>query len=275
MKRKKTLILLSIFIGISFTVIPINKMQNNVDPLLLQENPKSEIPPFKSGEKLQYLLHYGIINAGIAELYVSISKKKFKGKKEAYNMVGKGWTTGATDWFFKVEDHYETYMDADEMKTLQFKRRVNEGGFIINQDYYFDQDSNVVLTQDNERYVVPKGVQDMLSTFYYARTLDYSKAKVDDIFVIPAFVDNEVEYLRIIYKGKETIKTKSGKYRCLKFNPLVLEGRVFKDDDDLSVWISDDENKIPILIQSKVIVGSIKAELISYEGLANPLARNN
>ncbi len=123
-------------------------------------------------------------------------------------MVGKGWTTGATDWFFKVDDHYETFMDADKMESLQFIRRVNEGGFIINQDYYFDQDSNKVLTQDNERYDVPEGVQDMLSTFYYARTMDYSKAKVDDIFVIPAFVDNKVEYLRIKYKGKETIKTK-------------------------------------------------------------------
>lgn len=273
MRRNRALFLLIIFLSISLGVIPINSPQNEKIVNAQLAHPKSSKLAFKSGEKLKYLLHYGIINAGLAELHVYKSKKKFKGNKEAYNMVGKGWTTGATDWFFKVNDHYETYMDADDLEALQFKRRVNEGGFVINQDYFFDPDSNKVLTQDNKKFDVPLGVQDMLSTFYYARNIDYSKAEVDDIFVIPAFVDNEVEYLRVIYKGKETIKTKSGKYKCLKFNPLVLEGRVFKDDDDLSVWITDDDNKIPILIQSKVIVGSIKAELINYEGLAHPLAK--
>jgi hypothetical protein len=113
----------------------------------------------------------------------------------------------------------------------------------------------------------------MLSSFYYARLIDYSKAEIGDIFIVPVFVDDKVEFIRIIYKGKETIKTKMGKYRCIKFNPLVLEGRVFKDDDDLSVWISDDDNKIPILIQSKIVVGTLKAELIAYEGLANSVAK--
>ena len=187
-------------------------------------------------------------------------------------MVGKGWTTGATDWFFKVNDHYKTYMDIEKMEALQFIRRVDEGGFLINQDYYFEQDSNKVRTQNNEDYTVPNGVQDMLSSFYYARSLDFSSAKMNDVFIIPAFVDDKVEYLRVKYKGKESIKVRKGKYACLKFNPIVLEGRVFKDDDDVTVWISDDENKIPILIQSKIIVGSIKAELNEYEGLAHPLA---
>jgi hypothetical protein len=273
MKAKKTFFLLFISFGFTLSVISTYTIQNNEIVSDQLNHPRSSKLAFKSGEKLKYLLHYGIINAGLAELYVYKSKKKFKGSEEAFNMVGKGWTTGATDWFFKVDDHYETYMDADKMDALQFIRRVNEGGFIINQDYYFDTDSNKVLTQDNKKFDVPMGVQDMLSTFYYARTIDYSKAKVDDIFIIPAFVDNEVEYLRIIYKGRETIKTKSGKYKCLKFNPLVLEGRVFKDDEDLSVWITDDDNKIPILIESKVIVGSIKAELINYEGLAHPIAK--
>lgn len=271
--QKKTPFLILFFIGFTF-LIPSNAIfQTEVEPLPLIEHRRSEKTAFKSGESLKYLLHYGILNAGIAELKVYAGKKAFKGKKQSYNMVGKGWTTGATDWFFKVNDHYETYMDIEEMNSLRFIRRVNEGGYIINQDYYFDSDSNRVRTQDNKNFDVPIGVQDMLSSFYYARTIDYSKAKVNDIFIIPAFVDNKVEYLRIMYKGKETIKTKSGKYKCLKFNPLVLEGRVFKDDEDVTVWISDDDNKIPILIQSKIVVGSIKAELIQYQGLANPFAK--
>jgi len=237
-----------------------------------QDQKISKTLPFKEGEKLQYILHYGLLNAGIAELKVSNTKRKFKNSRKTLNMVGKGWTTGATDWFFKVNDHYETFMDIEKMEALLFIRRVDEGGFLINQDYYFEQDSNKVRTQNNLDYTVPSGVQDMLSSFYYARSLDFSSAKMNDVFIIPAFVDDKVEYLRVKYKGKETIKVRKGKYACLKFNPIVLEGRVFKDDDDVTVWISDDDNKIPILIQSKIIVGSIKAELSEYEGLAHPLA---
>lgn len=271
--KKKTPLFILFFLGIIFFMPSNAVFQSDVDLIPLIAHDRSEKDAFKSGEKLKYLLHYGIINAGIAELNVYKSNKAFKGERKTYNMVGKGWTTGATDWFFKVNDHYETYMDKEEMNSLRFIRRVNEGGYIINQDYYFDTDSNMVRTQDNKKFDVPIGVQDMLSSFYYARTIDYSKAKVDDIFIIPAFVDNKVEYLRIMYKGKETIKTKSGKYKCIKFNPLVLEGRVFENDEDVTVWISDDDNKIPILIQSKIVVGSIKAELIQYQGLANPFAK--
>lgn len=273
MMPNKTAFFVSFFFGIMFLLSVNANFQTEVDPIPLIAHERSEKDPFKSGEQLKYLLHYGIINAGIAELNVYNTDKSFKGEKKAFNMVGKGWTTGATDWFFKVNDHYETYMDKEQMNSLRFIRRVNEGGYIINQDYYFDTDSNKVRTQDNKNFDVPIGVQDMLSSFYYARTIDYSKAKINDIFIVPTFVDNKVEYIRIMYKGKETIKTKSGKYKCLKFNPLVLEGRVFKDDEDLTVWISDDANKIPILIQSKIVVGSIKAELIEYKGLANPFAK--
>jgi len=273
MNTKKGILVFIFLIGLHQWSGSILDFQNSEASKGEMEHPLSSKLAFQPGEKLTYLLHYGILNAGLAELKVTKSNKQFEGRKVAYNMVGKGWTTGATDWFFKVNDHYETYMDGEELESLQFIRRVNEGGFIINQDYYFDTDSNKVMTQDNLKYDVPSGVQDMLSTFYYARNIDFSKAKVNDIFIIPAFVDNKVEYIRIIYKGKESIKTKSGKYKCIKFNPLVLEGRIFKDDEDVSVWITDDDNKIPILIQSKVIVGSIKAELIKYEGLAHPIAK--
>jgi len=237
-----------------------------------KELKRSKVLPFAPGEKLEYVLHYGLLNAGIAELRVNNTSRLFNDDRKSINMVGKGWTTGATNWFFRVKDHYETYMDVEKMEALYFKRRVDEGGYIINQDYFFDQDSNRVATQENKNFEVPDGVQDMLSSFYFMRTLDFRNAKEDDIFIVPAFVDNKVEYLRIKYKGREEIEIRNGKFKCLKFNPLVLKGRVYKADEDLTVWISDDDNKIPILIQSKIIVGSIKAELISYEGLAHPFS---
>ena len=229
--------------------------------------------PFKTGEKLSYVLHYGIFNAGVAEIVIKPTSKVFIDNRIAYNMIGKGRTTGAVDLVFKVRDHYETYLDSKTMEPLQFKRRVDEGGYLISQDYYFNPDSNIVTTQDEKRFDVPEGVQDMISAFYYARTLNFDTARFGDIYEIPAFVDNEVFYLKLKFVGRETVKLRKGKFRCLKFNPVVQEGRIFKADEDLIVWVSDDENKIPLLAKSKILVGSIKMELTNYEGLAHAIAR--
>ena len=91
-----------------------------------EELKRSKILPFAPGEKLEYVMHYGLLNAGIAELHVKSTSRVFNNERKAINMVGKGWTTGATNWFFKVKDHYETYMDIEKMEALYFKRRVDE-----------------------------------------------------------------------------------------------------------------------------------------------------
>jgi hypothetical protein len=223
--------------------------------------------PFKTGEKLTYVLHYGIFNAGVAEIMIKPSVKGFN-NKNVMNMVGKGRTTGAVDLVFSVRDHYETYLDAKTMEPLKFIRRVDEGGYLISQDYAFNPDSNIVTTQDNKRFDVPKGVQDMISAFYYARTLNFDTAQIGDVYEIPAFVDNKIFNLKLKFAGREIVKLRKGKFKCLKFNPVVQEGRIFKTDNDLIVWVSDDYNKIPILIESKILVGAIKMELTDFEGLA-------
>ena len=229
--------------------------------------------PFKIGEKLSYVLHYGIFNAGVAEIVVKPTSKVFYNNRNALNMIGKGRTTGVVDLVFSVRDHYETYLDSKTMEPLQFIRRVDEGGYLISQDYFFNPDSNIVTTQDKKIFDVPEGVQDMISAFYYARTLNFDTAHFGDVYEIPAFVDDEIFYLKLKFVGRETVKLRKGKFRCLKFNPVVQEGRIFKADEDLIVWVSDDHNKIPILAESKILVGSIKMELSDYEGLAHVIAR--
>jgi hypothetical protein len=268
MKTKKYIIaFLSISIFLGFTSRPISNQASDTPRKIKSER------PFKTGEKLTYILHYGIFNAGIAEIAVSQTEKPLFGRDTIFNMIGKGRTTGAADLIFKVRDHYETFVDVETMQPLKFIRRVDEGGYKISQDYVFNIDSNKVMTQDDKSFDVPEGVQDMISAFYFARTIDFKNAKIDDVFEIPAFVDNEIFYLKIKFAGRKTIKLRSGKYRCLKFNPIVQEGRIFKTDEDLIVWISDDKNKIPILAESKILVGSIKMELSEYEGLAHEIAK--
>lgn len=226
---------------------------------------------FKDSEWLKYRMHYGIINAGFATVDIEAVTKN---KKEAYHIVAKGWTTGITGWFFKVNDDYQTWFYKDTMKPYHFRRRVDEGGHIISRDVYFDQKAKKAFVKDHkkkiEKTVSIDDVQDMISAFYYLRNNDLSNIKVDDELKLNMFFDYETFGFKMRYLGEDTIKTKFGKIKCLKFRPLVQSGRIFKADESLTVWISADKNKIPIRIQADLSVGSLKADLYQFKGLANP-----
>ncbi len=227
---------------------------------------------FKAGEILEYKVAYGIMNAGKATLEVKPTAQSIKGR-ELYHIVGKGRSASAFDWFFKVRDSYETYIDKEGIFPWLFIRRINEGGYKKAQDYQFFQDQGYVKNQKQETYEVPHGIQDMLSSFYYARTIDFSKAKVGDIFIFDSFVDEEIYPLKIKYAGIKTVKIGMGKFDCMIFHPVVQEGRIFKTEEDLTVYITNDKNKIPVLARAKILVGSIRMELTDYKNLANPISK--
>jgi hypothetical protein len=237
----------------------------------LPRNPNSA---FREGEVLSYRLHYGFIDAGVAILEVKPSVMEVSGRK-VYHIVGNGYSKGTFDWFFKVRDRYETYMDKDAMVPWMFIRRVDEGGYKFSQDYFFNHYDQKVDIGGGQKFDVPVGVQDMLSAFYAARNLSFDKAKEGDIFTLQSFVDKEIWPLKIRYIGKDVIETELGKFNCLRFRPIVQKGRVFKKEEDLNVWISDDKNHIPLRAQAKVLVGSIKLDITSAENLANPPAKIN
>jgi len=195
------------------------------------------------------------------------------GGRKVYHIVGNGYSKGSFDWFFKVKDRYETYLDKDAMVPWYFVRRCNEGGYIINQDYLFNHYTKKVDIGEGKTCDVPVGIQDMLSSFYYARNIDFTNAKEGDVFTIPSFVDKQVWTLKIKYVGKETINTDLGKFRCIKFRPIIQTGRIFKKEEDLNVWITDDKNHVPLRAQAKIMVGSIKMDLTSYQNLANPMSK--
>lgn len=228
---------------------------------------------FTTGETLTYRLHYGWMDAGVAVLHVMPQVKEIGGRK-VYHIVGDGYSKGSFDWFFKVKDRYETYMDQDALVPWYFVRRCNEGGYIINQDYLFNHYTRKVdIGEGGKTMDVPAGVQDMLSAFYFARNLDFTNAKVGDVFSVPSFVDKEIWPLKIKYVGKENLKTDLGTFRCLRFRPIIQTGRIFKKEEDLNVWITDDKNHIPLRAQAKILIGSIKMDLTGYQNLANPIAK--
>ena len=227
---------------------------------------------FRPGEKLTYVVHYGWLHAGEAVVELKEHERTINGRK-IWQAIGTGRSLGAFNTFYKVDDHYASYIDAEGIFPWVFSRRISEGGYEFSQDYVYHQKQRQVTTQKQRTHAVPGSVQDMLSAFYYARTIDFSAAKPGDVYTIETFFDDELWPLRMRYMGKETIKLRNGTYRCLKFQPVVQEGRIFKGNDDLNVWITDDANRIPVLAQAKVLVGSIKMQLTGYEGLVHPIAK--
>lgn len=254
-------------IAILFVLVSVGLQANPADTLR-----KINHQAFKAGEKLDFVLHYGIVNAGVASLEVFSTPKKLY-DRPLLQVVGTGKSVGAFNWFFKVRDRYESYIDLDGVFPWIFIRRVDEGGYKINQDYSFYQQQKRVKNEKNKIFDIPAYTQDMLSAFYYARTLNLDTAKIGDIYTIQAFVDNEVFDLKIKYMGTDEVEIRNGTFRCKKFIPVVQKGRIFKDEEDLNVWITDDKNKIPVLVQAKVLVGSIKMELTGYKGLSHPIAK--
>ncbi|HYV90481.1 MAG TPA: DUF3108 domain-containing protein [Chitinophagales bacterium] len=226
---------------------------------------------FSDGEKITYKVIYNWnslwLNAGEASFAVSDG---VFGSSRVYHVVGEGISYKSYDWFFKVKDTYESYIDKQTMQPLKFVRNVNEGGYTIYNNVTFKHDENKAISTHGE-FKVPSCIQDVLSSIYYTRNLDFSSYKVNDTIPVNLFLDDSVYHVYIRYLGKESVKIKSGSYNCIKFRPLLINGTIFKGGEKMTVWVTDDENKIPVLVESPILIGFIRAELHKYEGLRNPM----
>ena len=225
---------------------------------------------FGPSETLKYRVHYGFIDAGEACLQVDPSVKSIGGRK-CYRVVGTGRSVGAFDWFFKVRDHYESYIDTEALVPWLFIRKIEEGGYKKSQHVSFNQ-VKTTATSEKKTISTPDHVQDLISAFYYARTIDFQSAAIGDTFKINCYLDDEVFPMVIKYTGRQKIKTRAGTFKCIVFKPFLLEGRVFKEKEGMTVWVSDDLNRIPVRAEAEVLVGSIKMDLTSFSGLSNPVA---
>jgi hypothetical protein len=240
-------------------------------PLLFSFDAQRE-DAFQTGEWFKFRVHYGLINAGYATLEI---QEGVINSKKVYHVIGKGYSTGMSRLFFKVDDLYESYFDKVTGNPYKYVRKINEGGYTKNQEGFFNQASDRVVVKDygnntEKTYVIPNNTQDIVSTFYYLRnypTID--KLKVGESVAIDMFLDEEITKFKLKFIGREDIETKFGVIPTMIFRPLVQSGRVFKEQEALTVWISDDDNKIPVRIQANLTVGSIKADLDGFKGLKN------
>jgi hypothetical protein len=230
---------------------------------------KKEVP-FQPGEKLVYRVHYGWLTAGEAVFEV-YPKLYLVNGLIAYVFRGSGKTASAFEWFYKVRDYMDTYVDTAQMRSLLYYRYVNEGDFHFVDTVHFDYERMEVRGRKGT-FPMVDGVMDMLGAFYYARRLDIRSMPDGTVVPIPVFLDDKIYDLGMKILGREKIKTELGTFRCIKITPLVVADRVFRGEAEMIMWVTDDENLIPVKITSPVIVGSVSATLVRYENLKYPLS---
>lgn len=226
---------------------------------------------FQPGEFLKYKIQYGVLNAGFASVEL---KSHLTEGDTLIHAVGKGWTTGMVGFLFPVEDRYESYFTASPLRPLHFIRKVNEGGYTQDKEIFFDYNKHYaeVINHKKDRksaHFIQNDIQDMMSSFYYLRSVDFSNLKQKDSVDINLFFDGKMHPFKFIILDREILKTQFGKIKTIKIRPIVQKGRVFKDEENVTLWISDDDNKIPVRIKASLLVGSAKAELHEFNGLVH------
>ena len=226
---------------------------------------------FSAGEVVSFKIFYNVIglyvDAGNASFTVENTKLN---NKPVYHVTGLGTSNPSYDWIFKVRDKYETFIDTATLKPYKFLRHVEEGKYRKNEAVLFNHNERKAVSTRGT-FPINECMQDVLSSIYYARNIDFSKYKVGDKIPFSMFLDDESHNLYIRYAGKEMIKTRYGKFNAIKFKPMLVKGTIFEGGEMMSVWVSDDPNHIPLRIESPISVGSVKVDMMGYRNLRYPL----
>jgi hypothetical protein len=216
------------------------------------------------GEKLKFILYYGLLNGGYLD--AELVQTEYNGKN-VYHASVIGTTTGLADMIYKVRDEYQSYFNPENSLPVKSVRDISEGHYKRYDLAYFDHKNLKVVNSKNKEFSVPPDIRDMVAVFYYVRNLDFSKMKYNDVIKINTFFDNELFPFDMRYRGTEEVSTKLGDFRCIKLVPYVEPGRIFTKEDDMIIYISDDQNRVPIRVEFTLKVGSVKCDLIEYSGL--------
>ncbi len=216
------------------------------------------VPPFGVGERLVFDVNYGFINAGTAAM--GINELVYERGRLCYHIVSVAESNSFFSVFFTVKDVVESYLDVRELVTLRFEKHIREGDFRSHDVVYFDHDRHVAFYPEKRGRLIPLPLdsQDILSSLYYVRMMDLEVGKS---VYIENHADRKNYPLEIRVLGRERIKVPAGEFDCIKVEPILRAAGLFKNEGRLTIWMTDDEHKIPVLMKSKVVIGSISASL--------------
>lgn len=236
---------------------------------------------FQHGEKVSYHAYYnwGFIWLNAGQVSFTVDTIAYK-SKAAYHLKAHGATYKSYDKLYRVRDTFEVITDTLFLEPFEFKRETNEGSTHASYRYRFNHETRSVsarIQKEDEPLLIKSfGWKDcsfdILTMVYKARNIDYSGYNEGDKIPISMVVDGEIHDIYIRYLGKERIKNRDGRrFNCLKFSPLLVEGTIFKSGEDMTVWVTDDRNRIPIIVEAKILIGSVKAVFTGAEGLRHPM----
>lgn len=234
---------------------------------------------FAKGEVLQYKVHYGLINAAEATIEIADNIHRVN-ERPCFRATVTGRTTGSFDYFLRIRDTWRSYIDTTSILPQRFFRNIEEKNYRKQETVDFDHFKDMAVTESHKRdknvvkrgtFKLPNNVQDIVSGFYYLRTLNYDQRKVGEIIKVQGFFDEEVFSMDVIYKGRETVETKAGAIRAIRLVPKMPDNKLFRGENAVSVYLSDDRNKIPVLIQAELVLGAVKVDMYKYQGLRNRL----
>ncbi len=233
---------------------------------------------FGLGERLEFEISYGFLTAGnvvmeIAPNFITINNRN------CYDISIKINSAASFEWVYKISDMYKCYLDAEGLFPWKFEQYIREGDYTRDFTAIFDHENLKVKTtttvkgekKPDGEYAIKKYVLDVISAFYYARTQNIASMNKGDEFTMNSFYNDASYDLTVKILDRDNADVSAGDFRCVVVQPLVKEGALIKKAENIAVWISDDDRKIPVKVQLDVIIGSVKAELTSYKNLAGPL----
>ena len=224
---------------------------------------------FKSGEHLSYKLRYGFITAAEASIKVLETEFKFD-NHPVFHLFAEGRTSGSFNIFYKVRNQYDSYIDQENLTPYLYTENIREANYRRTDKARFFQDERKVVSK-NGTFKGSGQTFDVLSTYFFARSLDISTLKLGDKFSMDYFLADGINKLEIQFLGRERIRTALGTFNCIKFSPSIQPGRIFRKDSKLYLWITDDANRIPVRAEVEILVGTVSLELVAAEGLKYPL----
>lgn len=273
---------LFLFIMVAFRKLVISFLFIFLSLYLTAQCP-TEIKAFKPGEKVTYQAYYnwGFVWIHAGDVQFTTIQKQYLGK-QVYQFETIGNTVKKYDWMYKVRDKFQSYVEMETFNTLWAERNTSEGSYKAYESYNFASSEKKiysVVKNTDKPYtrdtLKTKGCTfDVLSAVYYCRTINFEKYKTNEKIPVNIVLDGKTYSLYLRYLGKEIIKTRDDnknnevkKYRCIKFSALLVEGTIFKGGEDMFIWVTDDENRVPVLVEAKILIGSVKAYVNTMEGI--------
>lgn len=229
---------------------------------------------FGPGEHIEYRVHYGFLNA--AEAIIDVSPALYKvNERPCYRVNVDGRTVGAFDLVTRIRDTWRSYIDTSAILPQRFYTNLRENDYRKEENVTFNHETNTVRAEErteHDVFTVPDNVHDLISGYYFLRTIDFDKISTGQVIEVPAFYDDTVYNMKVRYRGKDVVKTKHGKINVIKLNPVLPPGnKMFKEEESIRIFVSDDTNKVPIKVEVDLWIGSMAMDIKQNSGLKQPL----